>query len=432
MLRSSMQILFASSVVVLHLAAAHTEAAATKVEVTVEAGEHDRANVPIKADVQLPAALKDAKLAQQVGGPKDGAILAQLTKPGLLSKAAVPKKGDPEKDSIARELHFILPQLKRGQSKTFVFEVSAAIASPEQQFAWKDAAGKNLTLSFAGKPVLRYMYERLDASTPARRAETYKVYHHVFDPAGDKLLTKGPGGLFQHHRGLFYGFNRCSYGKGKKADTWHCNGKAHQAHKEVEASEAGPVLGRHQVTIAWNGAAGEEFATEQRELTVYHLPGGNLIEAASKLHAVELPLKVDGDPQHAGFQFRASQEVPNKTKKQTYYVRPDGVDVPGKFRNWPGDKTQKNLPWAAVSFVLGDERFTCARLAHPSNPKPTMHSERDYGRFGSYFVSQIKDKDETIDINYRFWIQRGEMKVDDVAELSNNFVEPVKVSVAKK
>ncbi|MCG8587273.1 MAG: PmoA family protein [Pirellulales bacterium] len=398
-------------------------AASTKVEVTVEAGKHDRENLPVTVNIELPAALKDAKLARQAGGARGPLILGQITKPGLSNATA--KKGN---GTVARELHFILPQLKSGQAKTLVFEVSDSIESPEKQFSWKDDPGKTMTLLYAGKPVLRYMYEKLDESSKARREETYKVFHHVFDPEGDAIVTKGPGGRYTHHRGLYYGFSRCSYGKGKRADTWHSRGKAHQAHKELEASEAGPVLGRHQIAIAWHGQDGEEFASEQREITVYHLPGGNLIEAASKLHGVELPVKVDGDPQHAGFQFRASQEVAAKTSKQPYYVRPDGVGEKGKTRNWPGNKTQKNLPWAAISFVLGDQRFTCARLAHPANPKPTMHSERDYGRFGSYFVDEIKEKDDTIDIGYRFWIQRGEMTVDEAAALSNDFTDPVKVT----
>jgi hypothetical protein len=397
-------------------------AASAKLIVTLDAGKHNRKNTPVKVVVTLPAALKDSQLARQTDVPKGTAILAQVTKLGLFASSDAAD----DKDTIVRELHFVVPELKSGQSMSLAFEISTAIESPEKQFAWKDTAGKEMTLSFAGKPALRYMHEKLDESTPVRRAETYKPYHHVFDPASDKLVTKGPGGLYPHHRGLYYGFSKCAYGKGKRADTWHCKGKVHQAHKQFVASEAGPVLGRHGIDIGWHGADGKEFAIEQRELTVYHLPGGNLIEFASKLRGIDLPLKVDGDPQHAGFQFRASQEVPDKTKKQTYYVRPDGIGKQGATRNWPGQKTQKNLPWAAISFVLGDQRYTAARLAHPANPKPTMHSERDYGRFGSYFVSEIKDKDDSIDINYRIWIQRGEMTVDGVAAASNDFAEPVK------
>ena len=51
------------------------------------------------------------------------------------------------------------------------------------------------------------------------------------------------------------------------------------------------------------------FAKELREITVYHVPDGRLIEFASRLESVIGTVKLDGDPQHAGFHFRAAQEV---------------------------------------------------------------------------------------------------------------------------
>jgi len=43
---------------------------------------------------------------------------------------------------------------------------------------------------------------------------------------GDRIVTGGlnddPKVHSPHHRGIFYGFNRITYGDGKRADTWHC------------------------------------------------------------------------------------------------------------------------------------------------------------------------------------------------------------------
>lgn len=306
--------------------------------------------------------------------------------------------------------------------------------------SWHDTPGKSTELRFGDRPVLRYMYEALDNSSKERRGETYKVYHHVFDPEGDRLLTKGPGGLFPHHRGLFYGFNRISYGD-QKADVWHCNNGEWQAHVKVVSQDAGPLVGRHRVAIDWHGRDGKVFAKEERELTAYtkaeageangaaaDLPAGMMIDFTSRLTSQVGPLKLDGDPQHAGFQFRASQEVPDKTAKQTYYLRPDGKGAPGKFRNWPQNKDHENLPWNALSFVLGDQRYTVVYLDHPENPKPARYSERDYGRFGSYFVAELDDG-KPLTVRYRIWVQRGELTVEQCEALSKAFVEPVKVSV---
>src|SRR5205814_5960118 len=129
----------------------------------------------------------------------------------------------------------------------------------------------------------------------------------------------------------------------------------HQSHEGFLNVEAGPVLGRHRAAVAWHGPDQAVFAREEREVTVYNVPGGTLVEFASRLKTTGGPVKLDGDPQHAGFQFRANKEVAEKTAKQTIYIRPDGVDKPGATRNWD-PKTRKgpvDLPWNAMSFVLG-------------------------------------------------------------------------------
>ncbi|CAE7843597.1 acsA [Symbiodinium microadriaticum] len=167
-------------------------------------------------------------------------------------------------------------------------------------------------------------------------------------------------------------------------------------------------MARQLLEIDWNGQDGKTFATELRQMTVYHVDGAQVIDFDSELTAKADNLKVDGDPQHAGFQYRATQHVPDKTAKQTYYVRPDGKGEPGKFRNWPGNKDHINLEFNALSFVAFDQRYTCCYLDSPKNPKPARFSERDYGRFGSYFATEVTE-DNALELNYRLWLQLGEM-----------------------
>ena len=80
-----------------------------------------------------------------------------------------------------------------------------------------------------------------------------------------------------------------------------------------------------------------------------------------------------------------------------------------------------------MSFVLG-KRYTVAYLDHPKNPKEARYSEREFGRFGSYFEYTI-DEGKPLTVSYRLWLQEGLMKLEEVAALSRNFVEPVKVTV---
>jgi hypothetical protein len=303
---------------------------------------------------------------------------------------------------------------------------------------WRNEEDDHIDFIIDGKLALRYMMPTLDESSEEKRSETFKPYHHVFSPDGKTLLTKGPGGLFPHHRGIFYGFNNITYGDGKKCDTWHCTGKTYQSHKYEASSQGGGKkeldnLGaKHTVVIDWHGQDGEAFAEETREVGVdqathFGVEGWE-IDFCSHLETKDgKPIHLDGDPQHAGFQFRASQEVPDKTAKETYYLRTDGKGKPGDYRNWNHNKPDapenaecENRPWNALSFVIDGKRYTVLYIDHPDNPKPARFSERDYGRFGSYFVADVT-AEKPLDVNYRLWIQEGEMTVDQCNKLQAEY-----------
>jgi len=378
---------------------------------TVKAGDHDRRNTPVTVLVPVGRYSGSAVVTDADGNR----MPAQLTTPSLPN----------ELDGVS-ELHFVLPSLKKGQSMemTAVFSGDPPPVFSDDPstdgFGWKDTPGKHRELSLGSKPVLRYMYEPLDE---ARRDETYKVFHHLYNPAGTRLVTKGHGGKFTHHRGIFFGFNRVSY-EGGGADTWHCRGDAHLSHEGFVEAHAGPVLGRHRVAVDWHGSPKRVFAKELRELTVYRMPGGHLVEFASRLSTTGGKVKLDGDPQHAGFQFRAAQEVAAGDQNSTYYLRTDGKGAPGETRNWSrGNDECADRPWNAMSFVIDGDRYTAVYLDSPNNPKEARYSERTYGRFGSYFEYEL-DEEKDLVVNYRIWLQEGEMTVDQVAALWADFVEP--------
>lgn len=385
--------------------------------VTVSAGKQDRPAGPVVVEVALPPGTVDA--TAQLRDATKRMVRAQLTRSNLLADQVGSKKG---------ELHLMLPALKAGDTARIQVTLGQSPPPGGPQFRWKESPGA-AELSFDGKPALRYECAALDDSTKEAREATFKVFHHLFDANG-VLVTKGIGGKYTHHRGLFYGFRKTTYGdgKGQEVDTWHCTGDTAQVHEKTTLSEAGPLLGRHRVVIAWLGTAKKVFAREERELTVYDLPGGRLVEFASILRPVEGTVKVDGDPQHAGFHFRAADEVASRTEKQTIFIRPDGTDKPGATRNWPDIKGHVNLRWNAMSFVLGDQRYTAAYLDHPANPKEARYSEREYGRFGSYFVAEATPA-KPLRVRYRLWLQRGQMELHDASALHTAFTRPPEVIV---
>ena len=319
---------------------------------------------------------------------------------------------------------------------TLTFATSSQLANAAKPLSWHETPGKYTELRQGDRPILRYMHLTHDFSTEQSRYETKKVFHHIFSPAGDQLLTNGPTGdepyskeiKYPHHRGLYYGFNKISFGDDKQADTWHCGKGESQQHVEVLSQEVGTDFGRHRLAINWHDRDGKVFVREQREVTATLHKEGTMIDFVSTLEsATGDTIHLDGDPQHAGVQFRAIGEVAASTADQTYYIRTDGKGKLGETRNWnhkaedPMNEQCTNRPWNAMSFVAGGKRYTAVYLDHPENPKPARYSERDYGRFGSYFVHDLKP-DQPLTVRYRLWILEGETTQENCADLAEAFV----------
>lgn len=417
------------SLVLLLASEVATFAESAKLEITVTAGKHDERNVPVVVPMEVPPGLaKDHHVHLKIGG-NNGSLVGQWTRPGLLTEK-IPAKN---KALVRRDLHFILPELHAGTVLKLTLQ-PLDISNPAEQFHFKEVDGAYTDLWRGSRPVFRYVHRPYDNSTEASREKTYKVFHHLYDPEGTRIITAGgqadPGSegkklLYPHHRGLMYAFNKITYGNGKKADVWHAKPKdTHQSHHGTLSEEAGLVLGRHRVAIDWHGPDQEVFAKEEREMTVYGIGGGTLIEFASRLKTTDGKVRLDGDPQHAGFHFRASNDVADKTAKQTYYLRPDGKGKPGATRNWDAkNKGPINLPWDAMCFVLDGKRYTVAYIDNPKNPGEKRYSERDYGRFGCYFEYDLT-KDHPLTVNYRVWLQDGEMTGEQVEAIRTSFIDP--------
>src|SRR5262245_5303731 len=139
-------------------------------EITVSAGVHDRENIPVR--ISLPV-LSSPEIPKSVTLTRaDGkTIPAQLTGPELHAT----------KDCW-REIHFILPSLKAGQSIALKATLSTEPPPRGEGFSWKDRAGEFTELRFRARPVSRYHYAALDESTKESRERTYKVFHHLFSP----------------------------------------------------------------------------------------------------------------------------------------------------------------------------------------------------------------------------------------------------------
>ena len=271
----------------------------------------------------------------------------------------------------------------------------------------KDTEGKHLDVLSDGKVVVRYMYEH-DTSTPEKHHATYKPYLHVFDAEGKMPITKGPGGQFTHHRGIFIGWSKIK-ANGKSYDRWHMKGGdiVHQKFSKQEVKDGSATF---TSVTHWMDEKEEPFLEEARTFTVSEgVHGGRvMIDFHTKLRPVDGDVFLKGDPEHAGVQYRPANEV---DKKKTKYLFPNGVTKV---------KGVKDLPWAAENYTLAGKQYGVVHMNASSNPKGTVHSAyRDYGRFGAFFEKEIK-KGGSLELDYGFLILDGELpsveKIDGVWE----------------
>ncbi|MHC4693398.1 MAG: DUF6807 family protein [Planctomycetota bacterium] len=385
----------------------------------------DCVDVPVQAVIDLPepfANLPADEIAvkiRQIG--RGGARIYGKPMPGQIVKVSGTKA----------QVWWIMPRAEAGSANRWTATLRRREKEDKEAFSWKDTEGQYLDLLFGGHKVTRYMYA-YDTSTQQRVFETYKPLHHVFDAQGKHLLTNGPDGeheytkkiKFPHHRGIFIGWNRLEFG-GQRFDLWHMSGVA-QVHQKFLEKEAGPILARSNSLINWNDKSGEAMIAERREVTVFRQsePTVLLLEFGSELKAVRGDVFLNGDPEHAGMQYRAHNDVATggKDVKATYLFHKDGIDA----------HKDRDLPWAAMSCGLNGRRYSVLHMNHPDNPKQTLYSAyRDYGRFGAFFKKKV-GAGETLKLRYRILVVEGDMpERGELAKKYSEFVDGPKVEVEK-
>ena len=286
-------------------------------------------------------------------------------------------------------------------------------------------------------PVLRYMYA-YNTSTPERTTETFKVYHHVFGPGTDQIITNGAGGLYPHHRGLFVGWMQTKF-EDQQLDFWHCKNGAHQRHVKFLEMKGDVKHGTMTAEIHWNDAQGKPVIVETRSVDVSPIIlAGNIsagdalgwqIDWRSKLESRRGEIQLGGDRQHAGFQFRAASDVAEK--KSARYVRPEGFPQEPEAHE-VGDAGDPplhiNLGWLAMTYPLAEKMYAIEYFEDPALPKPSLYSERPYGRFGAFFKTTITPE-KPLSMKYRLRVTTGAAPArSDIQKNYEAFVNDLKTA----
>ncbi len=295
----------------------------------------------------------------------------------------------------------------------------------DQVFLWQTTGKNSLQLLQNGNPLVGYVHPEFDNN---ERELTYKPYHHVFDPQKGIPITKGPGGLYSHHRGIYYGYNQIRVDGGEPVDIWHNRNGEHSEHVKTIREFTGPVFGGHSVEIEWRDTQARTFARETRTLKVFHEENQIIIDFHSVLDPVGADVvELDGDRQHAGVQFRAANEVSENTDA-TFFTRPPQVQHISPESEIEGEDMY-DLPWNAMSYVLDGEQYNVAYFSHPSNPTGAEMSERRYGRFGEFFPYTITPGNP-LEVTYRFMVTNGEApSAETLQKQYENFAEKLNFEI---
>jgi len=369
-----------------------------EVELVMDTGDVARSHVPVSVEIPVGNRVSEELISRLFA---DGAPLVILQDGSRAFHGQVEKVFDLEGAVTGLRLSWIVESADPGEQKRYVARISAGnVPAVPQQFHFENTPGTHLDCLFGTRPVYRYVYE----FDPSRFHDTFKPFHHVYDFEGTSFITKGPGGHDSHHRGMYIGWSEVKVG-GKTYNLWAMSDKSYQEHVQFvdRESSAGPVLARRVAIIDWKNPEGEPVVRERRETVVYKQPRErHLFDMNFHLETLGGVVDMPGaNLHHAGFQFRAADEVAYH-RGSTRYVIPRGSRRINDCVNGP---------WCVQSPVVLEKRYAIQHMNHPSNPEPTVYSTRQYGRFGAFFPTTLQPG-KPVHCRYRVSVQLVKDKAD--------------------
>ncbi len=260
-----------------------------------------------------------------------------------------------------------------------------------------------------GKVWLRTMTTPLDAD---RRDETYKVYTQIFDFNGEAPITKGPGGKYTHHRGMFIGWNHTKVGDAE-FDTWHMK-SCSQEHMGWYELAPGEDKATHVQIVDWRDDAGQPFIREARAITAMPGPDGSRIfDFQSTLISMRGTIQLRGDLQHAGMQVRMADEV-SEHEDTTSYILPAGIEE-------QEDNRVEGAWWTCCSPVVSGKRYWLMHMTPQNHPTGVpVYSIRRYARFGAFFEPDLEEG-KPLTVRFRVLLSDKELDLTRCQQLYDTY-----------
>lgn len=329
-----------------------------------------------------------------------------------------------------RRVTFIARDLKAGEKRTFFVDTEAS-AAPGQGIELK-RDGANVDFNINGKKFTRY-----DTTT----GPTKPYFYPLFAP-GDKQVVRHwpvekPGGEttdHPHHRGLWF-----THGKVNGVDFWLETGNkaGKTAHVAYDTVQSGPVYGLLRARTDWLVPDGKKIAEDTREVRVYNLSSGYLMDFSVTLKATGGPLTL-GDTKEGSFALRLADSMRAAVEK--------GKVAEGHILNSNGDKDAKtwgkSAAWCDYYGTVDGQTVGVAIFDDAKNPRhPTTWHVRDYGLFAvnPFGLHDFDKKNppgtgdltiadgQSITLRYRLLFHQGTAQDANIAAIAQAFAAPLTV-----
>jgi hypothetical protein len=288
--------------------------------------------------------------------------------------------------------------------------VSAVLSAPAT------AAESGLDITIGGVTVARTVITPYDDSSKESREATYKIFTHVMDFDGKEPITKGAGGLYTHHRGMFIGWRKTTVG-GKTFDTWHMTDCYQVFDREFEVvNPDAPRVNRQAIRIFWRGNDGTHILNEDRLIAAWiEDDGSRVFDFFSALTAGDEDIMFRGDSHHAGMQIRLSNEVSEHPDTTKYLIQPGGE----LLKNDEGSGTW----WVVCAADIGGKRYWVMHMTPPNHPGgQPLYSIRPYARFGAFSEHDLK-AGQSLVVLFRIVVSETEIAPERAAELYAAFAD---------
>lgn len=392
---------------------AFTATAAGKIKMVVHAGDYNRMDCIVEADISALEVDKTSSVVlYELNGRKKKKTACQLM---------VDASGKP---ALFWVMEGTTPS---GTSRTFLAEREKRASTSTTSMQVDDTAGA-LILKKNGNPILQYNYSI--TNPPAGVDKAYQrsgFIHPAYSPSGNILTTIQPKDHY-HHYGIWNPWTRMEYG-GKMYDLWNLGDKQGTV-------RAGSIANTYQGDIMAGYAAnldhciftpsGEQVILKECwSVKAWNVPGGFLWDFDSYLNpATELPVLLKAY-RYAGFGWRATEEW---TKENCNMFTSEG-----KTRQQIDGTTAR---WIYVTGPGKDGRAGLLLLGHPANfnaPEPLrIWDENANGGRGDAFVNFAPTKnkdwelkpDNQYKLRYRMLAFDGEVTPEQANRLWNEYAYP--------